>query len=189
MKNFEIWIDESGKFEEDALNVEKGHEPSLVGGAIVEKGVIGDNYLRTTFPEEVHCKDIKDEEQISYIKLVEELPTLRYFIISNKQLIHFEDEKEKDFNYSYFILLAEGIIQAIKRLKAEYGAIHVDIIIATRVLNYQKITYKEFIEKQLEKDKAYLNDCMKKGAEKARMIASKTVRKVYHKVGFDTGMK
>ena len=39
------------------------------------------------------------------------------------------------------------------------------------------------------KDKAYLNDCMKKGAEKARMIASKTVRKVYHKVGFDTGMK
>ena len=156
MKNFEIWIDESGRFEEDALNVKKGHEPSLVGGAIVEKGTIGDNYLRTTFPKEVHCKDIKADEQIEYVKLVEGLPTLRNFIISNKQLIHFEDEKEKDFNYSYFILLAEGIIQAIKRLKAEYGAIHVDIIIATRVLNYQKITYKEFIEKQLEKDKAYL---------------------------------
>ncbi len=38
-------------------------------------------------------------------------------------------------------------------------------------------------------DKAYLSACMKDGAEKARTIAQKTIRKVYHKVGFDTGLK
>ena len=156
MKKFELWIDESGEFERDDLKVTKGFEASLVGGAIVEKGTIGDTYLRTTFPEEVHCKEITADEQIEHIKRIEELPTLRNFIISNKQLIHFEDEKEKDFNYSYFVLLAEGIIRVIKKLKAEYGDIHVDILIATRVLHYQKMTHKEFIEQQIKRDRNYL---------------------------------
>ena len=35
-------------------------------------------------------------------------------------------------------------------------------------------------------DKAYLTDVMRLGAEKARQKASRTVRKVYHKVGFDS---
>ncbi|MBR3179847.1 MAG: tryptophan--tRNA ligase [Clostridia bacterium] len=44
--------------------------------------------------------------------------------------------------------------------------------------------YKRYLQ-----DKAYMIECMKNGAEKASMIASKTIRKVYHKVGFDTGLK
>ena len=34
-------------------------------------------------------------------------------------------------------------------------------------------------------DKAYLNDLMKRGAERAQITARKTVGKVYHKMGFD----
>ena len=35
-------------------------------------------------------------------------------------------------------------------------------------------------------DKAYLTETMRKGAERAQMTAQKTVRKVYHKLGFDS---
>ena len=35
-------------------------------------------------------------------------------------------------------------------------------------------------------DKRYLTDTLEKGAEKARRKAQKTLRKVYHKVGFDS---
>lgn len=42
--------------------------------------------------------------------------------------------------------------------------------------------------KKLLNDKAFLNECMKKGAEKARSIAFRTLRKVYRKVGLDTCM-
>lgn len=161
MRKFELWIDESGEFERDDLEVLKGFEPSLVGGAIVEKGKIGENYLRTIFPQEVHCKSITADEQIKHINTIEQLPTLRNFIISNKELIHFEDEKEKDFNYSYFVLLAEGIIHVIKQLKAEYGNIHVDILIATRVLHYQKMKKEEFIENQIKRDCDYLRAHLK----------------------------
>ena len=38
-------------------------------------------------------------------------------------------------------------------------------------------------------DKAYLKECMKNGAEKARSIAGRTMSKVYHKVGLDAGLK
>lgn len=38
-------------------------------------------------------------------------------------------------------------------------------------------------------DKDYLSACMNDGAQKARAIAQKTIRKVYHKVGFDAGIK
>ena len=33
-------------------------------------------------------------------------------------------------------------------------------------------------------DKAYINDCMKKGAEKAYKASRRTLQKVYKKVGF-----
>ena len=38
----------------------------------------------------------------------------------------------------------------------------------------------------LTDDKAYLTDMLKLGADKARASASRTVRKVYHKLGFDS---
>ena len=36
------------------------------------------------------------------------------------------------------------------------------------------------------KDKTYLNECIEAGAKKAALTAAKTVRKVYHKMGFDS---
>ena len=38
MKEFELWIDESGDFKDDDIKRKKGHTPSCVGGALVERG-------------------------------------------------------------------------------------------------------------------------------------------------------
>ena len=40
--------------------------------------------------------------------------------------------------------------------------------------------------KRILGDKAYLNDILKNGADRAQAIAGRTLRKVYHKVGFDS---
>lgn len=40
--------------------------------------------------------------------------------------------------------------------------------------------------KRILGDKAYLNDILKTGADRAQAIAGRTLRKVYHKVGFDS---
>lgn len=38
MKKYELWLDESGEFENDKKNVEKNFQPSLIGGVLFEKG-------------------------------------------------------------------------------------------------------------------------------------------------------
>jgi hypothetical protein len=40
--------------------------------------------------------------------------------------------------------------------------------------------------KRLLSDKVYLTETMRLGAERAAQTARKTVRKVYHKMGFDS---
>ncbi|MCR4563459.1 MAG: tryptophan--tRNA ligase [Clostridiales bacterium] len=72
------------------------------------------------------------------------------------------DEIEKEFDgkgYGDFkAAVAQAVIEELRPLKEEYS----------RLIN----------------DKAYLNECMKQGAEKASYRAEKTLRKVMKKVGF-----
>ena len=56
--------------------------------------------------------------------------------------------------------VAEAIIETLKPIQTEYA--------------------------RLLADKAYLNEMMKLGAERAQATARKTVNKVYHKMGFDS---
>ena len=142
MKEFELWIDESGDFKDDDIKKQRGLTPSCVGGALVEKGALGGNVLRRWYPEEVHCcNDLEPEEQIEYFKQIQQIKKLRNFIIVNDEAIKFTDDKDL-----YLFILSEGIIKVMKRLKAQYGQIHLTLVIATRVKGYVEKTYQEFLE-------------------------------------------
>ena len=56
--------------------------------------------------------------------------------------------------------VAEAVVETLKPIQTEYA--------------------------RLLADKAYLTDTMRQGAERAQATARKTVRKVYHKMGFDS---
>lgn len=143
MREFELWIDESEDFKDDDIKKRKGFTPSCIGGAIIEKGAIGANLLRKWYPQEVHCseKRITPEEQVEYFKQIQQIKELKNFIIVNEETIKFEYDKDL-----YLFMLAEGIIRAMKRLKAQYGQIHLTLIIATHVKGYVKKTYQEFLD-------------------------------------------
>jgi tryptophanyl-tRNA synthetase len=71
-------------------------------------------------------------------------------------VIHFADKGYGDLKSD----VAEAVVETLKPIQSEY----------TRLLA----------------DKAYLTETMRQGAERAQQTAQRTVRKVYHKMGFDS---
>ena len=86
----------------------------------------------------------------------------------------------------YATCLGVSIEDAVKEFDGKgYGDLKAGVADAVlTVLKPIQADHKRYLA-----DKAFLNDCMKSGAEKARAIAQRTVRKVYHKVGLDAGQK
>ncbi len=76
---------------------------------------------------------------------------------TQRLMLHAENLTDAFFDLKTGV--AEAIIETLKPIQTEYA--------------------------RLLADKAYLNEMMKLGAERAQTTARKTVRKVYHKMGFD----
>lgn len=133
MKKFELWLDESGDFKNDAQNVKKGKKPSLIGGVLVEerklqyKQVDEEKIIGTKV---FHCKDMNTqegaEEQFSRFKKIAE-SDLQLVIFNNEECIMIIDN-----NITYQNIMVQGIIQLIEYLKAKYGDIKLDILLDKR---------------------------------------------------------
>lgn len=148
MPNFELWIDESGDFLNDKEKIKQGKTPSCVGGVLVKEGILGVNKLRNWIPEEMHCCESTDtKKQMQYIEEMQKLDGLKYVLLVNKETVSFFDDRD-----TYFFMLAEMIVQVLKKLKSENREIHLKITIATRVKENLNQTHKEFIEGQQEID-------------------------------------
>jgi len=120
----ELWLDESGDFTSD----HKPHlNPSLVGGVLIEKGQITENKARQiTGKDYVHFNEEKGMENL---KLLEQLKQLQaeLVIFQNKERLMIIDS-----DTTYLNVLAEGIIQLLLQLSANYGDFQLDITVATR---------------------------------------------------------
>lgn len=148
MEKFELWIDESGDFLNDEEKIKQGKTASCVGGVLVKEGILGENKLRNWIPEEMHCCESTDtKKQMQYIEEMQKLDGLKYVLLVNEETVSFFDDRD-----TYFFMLAEMIVQVLKKLKSENREIHLKITIATRVKGNLNQTHKEFIEGQQEID-------------------------------------
>ncbi|MBR1854098.1 MAG: hypothetical protein IJ794_13315 [Lachnospiraceae bacterium] len=132
MKKFELWLDESGDFEHDMNKSNRGAHPSLVGGLLIENNSFPDTYINYILPESGTYHSVNENDQIERFKLIEE----KLFRNDHNRLIVFSNQEcimILDNNITYLNIISEGILQLIKRLKAEYGDIYLKVLIANRV--------------------------------------------------------
>lgn len=131
MRRFELWLDESGRFDETKDSTEMY---SFVGGALVEKekAVQIDLVSLLDNKEYNHAMNLFPNQKKKYVfpKLLEfkKLTNARYIYFENIEYTGTGDNREL-----YLQVMSEGLLQLIQLLEARYGAVELSIIIASRV--------------------------------------------------------
>ena len=117
MKQFELWLDESGDFKTES---ELNKNPSLVGGVLVEKGALSEKDIRGILNKDyVHRNEIRREVFGDYATKV-----LKDICDYGGKLIIFENEERiqvVDGSTTYLNILSEGIKKVIQRKILFYG--------------------------------------------------------------------
>ena len=132
MKKFELWLDESGDFNNDLRKVNVGANPSLIGGLLIESNTFPDSFVNSVLPEAGTYHSVDENDQLDRFKLINEKLykniNNRIVVFSNQECIMILDN-----NLTYLNIISEGIIQLIKHLKAQHGNIFLKVLIANRV--------------------------------------------------------
>ena len=132
MRRFELWLDESGDFNNDLQKAGSGANPSLVGGLLIENNTFPESYINAIIPESGTYHSVNENDQLDRFKMIDERlyknEANRLVVFSNQECIMILDN-----NLTYLNIISEGILQLIKRLKAQYGEIFLKVIIANRV--------------------------------------------------------
>lgn len=152
MINYELWLDESGNFEDDASRNNPYLEGSLVGGVLIKKEFVDRQKLEEILDRPIHACELSNEK---YREIV--LPKLRAIKELGGNLIIFHNKnKEKilSSDTTYINVFAEGIIKLLKKLRVPKERINLDIYYATRKamdLKFGIIQNKEYVNKIIEK--------------------------------------
>lgn len=133
MKNYELWLDESGEFTEE-YETQMDRNPSLVGGILIERGKIDDNIISELTSvregeEFAHAMNYGSEEMENKV-----VPALESIVRSGGKLVYFENRERstRDNNRELYLdLLARGLIQLMRKLAVE-GEFTLDISLAQR---------------------------------------------------------
>ncbi len=128
MKTFYLYLDESGDFEKDK---DDRDNPSLVGGLLSADKPIPDNLaLEILGAQYIHSCEIPFNEYGSFA-----VEKLQKVVDLGLSLVIFENKDRLevvDGDTTYLNVIAEGIIQLLQLLQAEYRDIHLDITVAVR---------------------------------------------------------
>lgn len=131
MKRFELWLDESGDFEKDDSQKKAKAVPSLIGGLLTENSSFPDSAVGTIIPEEYY-HSIDHADQLERFRRIDEKLSKRtenrFVVFSNQERVNIVDN-----NLTYLNIIAEGILQLLKSLKARYGTVFLRVLIANRV--------------------------------------------------------
>lgn len=130
-KKFELWLDESGKFEDDRAKKVK-ENPSLIGGVLVEKDIVNNiEFEKLVSEDHNHATEMDKQEKKRYLldtlEKVKEEYSGKLFYIENPNYIY-----EKSNRQLYLRMMAEGLLQLMQVLNAENESIELDVIIAQR---------------------------------------------------------
>lgn len=130
-KGYELWLDESGKFENERELRKKGWNPSLIGGFLVEKEALEKiNFNAMIDANRNHAMDLSDEDKKEYI-----LPLLEHMGKYGAREVFFENaeyQEERSNRQLYLKIMAEGLLQLLQALNAEHESVELDVIIAQR---------------------------------------------------------
>ena len=132
MREYELWLDESGDFEPDSQTHKKRY-PSIVGGVLIEKGRLSDNEIRRLANPDPgagipHAVDMKDKVE-SVI-----LPALETLCAHGGKLVYFENRERISHlgnRELYCRVLAAGLLQLTQYLSAA-GPFALDVFVAVR---------------------------------------------------------
>lgn len=130
-KEFDLWLDESGDFNNDSKKVKNGYNPSLIGGVLIEKGKLSESQVKGIIGTETfHCKDMHtsaeiEEQFIRFKKIAEK--DLKIVIFNNEECIMILDN-----NITYQNIMAEGILQLLGHLKTIYVDVKLNIFLDRR---------------------------------------------------------
>ena len=132
MREYELWLDESGDFEPDS-QTRKTRYPSIVGGVLISKGRFSNDEIRCLANpapngEAPHAVDMKD--QIEPVIL----PALETLHARGGKLVYFENrERIRHLNNRelYCRVLAAGLLQLTQYLSAA-GPFTLDVTVAVR---------------------------------------------------------
>lgn len=141
MKKFNLYIDESGDFNDTRPNRPKPDELSMVGGILSGVDALTNAKLAKMFPYNVHCKDGYNK---SYLQILETL------VSEGARLIVFENTeclKVVNPNYTYMSIISEGLIKLFRDLSIEFpDGVYVNVVIAQRMLKLSE--YRDRIKEK-----------------------------------------
>ena len=125
-KSFELWLDESGTFENDSLII-KNKMPSHVGGILYDCNDSLKALLSIAPEDGFHATEQSDAKFVysQFCRISDQ--KMRFVLFQNKERLVIVDDK-----LTYLEIITEGILDVIKRLKAIYGDVHLRIIVAIR---------------------------------------------------------
>ena len=128
MKQFELYLDESGNFEHDNLiDADRPNETSLVGGLLIETGKLSNKAVMEMIPEHVHCCE---HYRKGYIGVLENLVQRdgRLVVFENKERI-----RVINGDITYLNIISEGLVKLFRDLSNKYSeGVIVKVVIATR---------------------------------------------------------
>lgn len=153
MKKFELWLDESGDFDDEKYKYKNYMEGSLVGGALVDWDIYKRN-VANLFESKMHACELGKEDAGKII-----IPILQQAKNRGIEFVIFQNDKKVnivDNNITYLNVLCEGIVKLIRKLLLKHGSINISIIYASRQLVGEgnkgiinKLSYEERLKEKI----------------------------------------
>ena len=160
-KNYVLWLDESGKFENEQLAKKNKRKPSMIGGFLLEKKSAKTiDFDALILAEKNHAMDLDYLDKRDYVLPVLERMRDEY---SGRQ-VFFENAEyaEEDSNRQLYLrIMAEGLVQLMQTLNAEHESVTLEVLIARRQdmtahmsrRRIQEPEYVQVLEKCIESKK------------------------------------
>ena len=128
---FELYIDESGSFEDAASSDFHPKEASLVGGILVDAGYLSESKVESLLPQHIHsCEQDSKGREICLAALgTVTSEGARFVIFENKERISIING-----DTTYLNIISEGLVRLFSDLALEYPEqeISVDVTVALR---------------------------------------------------------
>lgn len=149
MKRFELWLDESGKFNEKPGLQEELY--SFIGGVLLASDDLSELHLDEFLTDKAanHAMNMSPTEKKAYV-----LPVLHQIWESLPiQYVYFENIEyfgQNNNRQLYLDMMAEGILQLVQFLEANHGSIHLSIVIASRLAQKGEARLVHITEKEYQ---------------------------------------
>lgn len=130
-RTYELWLDESGKFKDQAQLKGTNFNASLIGGLLIEKEKLETIDLSAVLTQQQnHAMEMPQEQKREYV-----LPVLEQMKALGAVQVFFENTEYEDGPSSrqlYLRMMAEGLLQLMQTLNAKEESVSLEVLIAQR---------------------------------------------------------